>query len=52
MKENRPFLREKKNLIWTALGLIKCLKQIKQKRLLLTCEPIEYYGKFLTFSDL
>ena len=38
MKENRSLWR--KNPILTAFGLIKCLTQIKQQRLLLTCTPI------------
>ena len=39
MKENWPFLREKKLMV-TYLDLIKCLKQIKSNILLLRCAPI------------
>ena len=36
--EGKP--SEEKNLFVTALDLIRCLKQIKYKRLLLMCAPI------------
>ena len=36
----KDFSREKKNRFATALALMKCLKQIKSQRLLLTCAPI------------
>ena len=39
MKDNRSF-RSRTFRFGTALNLIKCHKQIKEKRLLLTCLPI------------
>ena len=36
----KVFLEEKKDRFVTALDLIKCLKQIKQQRLLPTCAPM------------
>ena len=40
MKENRSFRKGKNPDFVTALDLIKCLKQVKYQRLLITCAPI------------
>ena len=41
MKENKSFRRKKQRFV-TALDLIKCLKQIKLHKLILTRPPISY----------
>ena len=51
MKENWSFRRNKIRFV-TTLDLIKCLKQIKYQRLLLTCTPISKLLKYPIRSSL